>query len=318
MPHTMPGPTLSNIPLASMTTAHGLDGPVAMQRMCMSDALLEYLFADEIFACDESRLGDCGFVSCCDHPRVPGHKYWEGYFHGRPEHRPFRSINPRKGNTFDKPAAPLRLRAFLAACRSANASWLEQVATADAVPDEFTALVKRGQAFGDMAVQVHHGDAIKDDDVSYHVDGINSCLHLALSLRGTRTLHCRLGAAPVTHFNDLSHRAYTFAAGDVYLSSPSAFPHGVEYPTASWDTRVVAVQCRLLFTREQQARLEAEHPERLAALRAAVTEAITSAAFRVPTLPEVEAEAARMKQQDVRAGRWSAREWLLGRWRACE
>lgn len=214
----------------------------------------------------------------------------------------------------NKPAAPYRLRVFLSALRSVNADWLSRLAAADAVPDEFTALVRRGQVFADLAVQVHHGDAVENDDVSFHVDGFNSCLHLALSLCGTRRLHCRLGTAAVAHFNDLSNRAYTFSAGDVYLSSPSAFLHGVEYPAASWDTRVVAIQCRVLLTREEQARLHLEHPERMCALSAAVTDAVACGDFRLPTMADVEAEARRMSQPTSSSR--SAREWLsaMSRW----
>ena len=35
--------------------------------------------------------------------------------------------------------------------------------------------------------------------------------------------------------------------GDLYVTSPHYFIHGVEYPSCGWEERVVAIQARLLF-----------------------------------------------------------------------
>lgn len=117
--------------------------------------------------------------------------------------------------------------------------------------------------FADVAAQVHLRDAIPDEEVRYHVDRGNSLLHLAVSVRGHRTLHAcgelvsdddTLAADDVAAeaaeaaANTASHRPvikFPQAPGDVYLSSPYLFPHGVEYPEcATWDSRIIAVQCR--------------------------------------------------------------------------
>jgi hypothetical protein len=46
------------------------------------------------------------------------------------------------------------------------------------------------RAFGDLAVQIHWGDAVEDQDVAWHVDANNSALHMAVPEDGTLgTLH---------------------------------------------------------------------------------------------------------------------------------
>ena len=96
------------------------------------------------------------------------------------------SMNPRDGTTFNKPAAPPRLRAFLAALRSVNASWCERLLANEQVPDEFVSLLQRDHVFGDLAVHIHCGEAIDEENVGWHTDGINSCLHLELCCCGAR------------------------------------------------------------------------------------------------------------------------------------
>ena len=54
------------------------------------------------------------------------------------------SLNPRTGENIDKPAAPLHLRAFLAAVRSVNAGWLTRLAKADGIPAAAAELLARG------------------------------------------------------------------------------------------------------------------------------------------------------------------------------
>ena len=123
------------------------------------------------------------------------------------------------------------------------------------MPDTcFAALVQNSDiVFADVAAQVHCHDAIPSDEVRYHVDAGNSLLHLAISVRGSRTLHVRgkpcaaEGEAPVEEGDARKRPLTKFAQspGDVYLSSPNFFPHGVEYPEyPSWEERIVALQCR--------------------------------------------------------------------------
>lgn len=116
--------------------------------------------------------------------------------------------------------------------------------------------------FADVAAQVHCRDGIPDEEVGYHVDRGNSLLHLAVSVRGHRVLHAcgepadderegeeRVAAATETEGGEGAEGKpvikFPQAPGDVYLSSPHFFPHGVEYPECpTWDSRIIAVQCR--------------------------------------------------------------------------
>ena len=45
-------------------------------------------------------------------------------------------------------------------------------------------------------MQFHYGDAVEGGDLGWHVDGINSLLHLALSIRGACSSATRLRARP--------------------------------------------------------------------------------------------------------------------------
>ena len=280
-----------------VTVAHGPFGPVAMHRVRLSDELLQYLLLDGIHTCAPSALGGRGFDACVDYPHILGHAYWEGYYHASLHSGAVTSVHPRKGRDFEKPAAPLRLRAFLAAVRSVNSEWFEQLAAAAGLPD-FEALLKDGRAFSDVAVQVHHGTAITEEDARYHMDGINSCLHLALSLKGARSLLCQLADQPS---DTPTTRSFDFSAGDVYVSCPWAFPHGVAYPQCDWDSRIVAVQCRLLFSLEEERQLHS-HPDLARRLLPAITEAIAGGTLRMPSLLDVEAEVARLSSDQASKG----------------
>ena len=126
------------------------------------------------------------------------------------------------------------------------------------------ALLQSGRAFGDLAVQIHAGQAVSAEHVSWHIDSANSTVHLALSFGGERALHSRRFASADADGagggGDDAHRVEWQRAGDVYLSSPASFEHGVEYPRAyRWRNRAIAVQARfLLEVKRRQRRLLVE------------------------------------------------------------
>lgn len=200
----------------------------------------------------EAQLEDIGFERCVDYPSIPDHSYYEGYFHGlKATGAAVGSMNPRWGTLMDKPAAPRRLRAFLAAFREANAGWLHGVAGASPTLQQ---LHDEGSFFADLAVQVHFGEEVPTNKIGWHADGPNSILHLALGLHGHRSLHSlTLSAAEAEAGRTLSpaknglDTVHPQPPGAAYVSSPYCFLHGVHYPSCSWEGRVVAVQCRLLF-----------------------------------------------------------------------
>lgn len=48
------------------------------------------------------------------------------------------------------------------------------------------AVLSTCRAFGDLAVQIHWGDAVEDQDVAWHVDANNSALHMAVPEVGAK------------------------------------------------------------------------------------------------------------------------------------
>jgi len=216
-----------------------------MVDMQASEDVLEYIADCDVFQYNEEELEECpSFQKCVDHPTVPGHIYYEGYYHGLLQHEPIDAINPRRGFEMTKGAAPARFRAFLHAFKQVNNDILKTAVKGTPMEAFFGSDV----LFSDLAIQVHSGDPVTKPDIAWHLDGPNSILHLAVTIgKGTRSLHYRTrenaDAEEIHEDERLQPR------GNVYLSSPYAFPHAVQYPAASkWEDRVVAVQCRTLFT----------------------------------------------------------------------
>ena len=101
----------------------------------------------------------------------------------------------------------------------------------------------------------------------------------------------------------LEDRVEWLEAGDVYISSPWAFKHSVEYPASTWDTRVVAAQCRLLMTVEDVDAIQGDMTMRGAmaqeAALEAVSRALASADITIPSLEDVLGEHERIVAQDA-------------------
>lgn len=145
-------------------------------------------------------------------------------------------------------------------------------------------LLERGMAFADCAVQVHAGDAIAPSTAAWHFDAPNSALHLAVAIRGRRSLLLRAAAAAdaATGSEAAQEHAHPQAPGDAYLSSPFAIEHAVTYGAApTWGERVVAMQLRIQTTGEE---LECLCRDRDAwpAMQACITPAIEALGLRLP------------------------------------
>jgi len=151
--------------------------------------------------------------------------------------------------------------------------------------------MKRQFHFADIAVQVHSGDPIDENHIGWHSDAPNSTLHLALSIRGKRCLHSRLAKGIADEAMALEKHPQE--SGCVYVSSPFAFPHGVQYSEAqSWEDRIVAVQIRFLLTQDDYARMR-ETYDSLESCMDNITRALHNqhGKLMLPTLQEVQAAA---------------------------
>ena len=268
---------------------------IALKSGTIDARLLEHLIAScECLRCPEAALPGLGFRPCVDYKSLPRHVYFEGYFHGLPVGKPFMSMNPRIGVDMEKPAAPRALRAFYEAMRRRNTEHLCEALDREGKSifvQSLRKLMAEGRAFADIAIQIHAGQAVSEQHVSYHVDASNSILHLALAIQGSRALHSFRSKTPE---EDPQQVVEWQQPGDVYVSSPAFFRHGVQYPQAySWSKRCIAIQARILYTQAEWMELEVakahqSDPEAFEWL-AAFSRALASRPVVLPSFEEVNA-----------------------------
>ncbi|CAM9709053.1 unnamed protein product, partial [Ectocarpus fasciculatus] len=103
--------------------------PISFNQFTLSEEVLDYLQQDSLFGApdDTASFEALGFSKCVDYPDIPGHKYYEGYFHSLPQRNPVPAQHPRLGIIHDKPAAPLRVAAVCEAIRRKNTKWSEEL-----------------------------------------------------------------------------------------------------------------------------------------------------------------------------------------------
>jgi hypothetical protein len=187
--------------------------PVSFQQYYLTNDILEYLQADPLFSDllqgDHNQLTSLGYNKSVDYPERPDHIYYEGYFHSSPTYQPYETIHPRYGVMHDKQPASLRLTSFYESLRRKNFQWTNKlIETLQTIPGDASEIVieilNENRHFAgspilsyppsvtsintslDLAVQLHFGDEISEDIARYHVDAINSLLHLGLSIHGER------------------------------------------------------------------------------------------------------------------------------------
>ena len=271
-------------------------GAWCIQESSISDELLSHLQSNINFvSLEEKELESNGFTRCIDMPSIPNHIYYEGYFHGLSSTSgAVNSMNPRLGLNMMKPAAPISLRAFINSFKELNKIWIN-----NAVKDTF--IEKLGLSlnlFCDFAVQIHFGDHIDDKSIGWHMDSVNSMLHLAISLHGRRALYYKTNKDMVklnnneekANDNDDDKKERIKIkwqnAGQVYLSSPYAFMHGVEYPKCEWKDKIIAIQCRWLFDMDQYNLIIDHHKEWIIVMNQ-ITHNLRNANVKIPNLSQV-------------------------------
>ena len=154
---------------------------------------------------------------------------------------------------------------------------------------------------GDLAVQVHFGRAVEERDVGWHFDSINSAFHLALSIRGERTLWTSVSDSADEDARNRPTRVTPLRRGDAYISSPANFRHGVSYPEKEWGGRTVAVQARFLLTRGLLRFMQRATGPDSKGFHAALSEAVARAiveGFDMPSLGEVQEVAQLLREFD--------------------
>eukprot|EP00939_MAST-03C_sp_MAST-3C-sp1_P004539 g4539.t1 len=285
--------------------------PCFMFRGRLDTSVLRWMIRAPVFEASQANIEkNPNFRRCVDYPRIPGHGYFEGYFHSLPTGKAIRSIDPRKGSMVEKSAAPLRLAAFYEGCRRKNRNGLVSALKAnlsslpETSPGQETILdiVKRGWLFGDVAAQIHFGDSVVGNDIGWHVDAPNSTIHLAISVAGARKLHAKIGTLSsstsssktgddesVAATPSVSEHVLSLEAGDIYLTSPANFSHAVSYDPSSttWEDRIIAVQARFMMTSDDlHSILGCGDTGAWFETMEAITSAMISTPFSLPTLEE--------------------------------
>eukprot|EP00746_Dinoflagellata_sp_MGD_P014483 gnl/MRDRNA2_/MRDRNA2_131764_c0_seq1.p1 gnl/MRDRNA2_/MRDRNA2_131764_c0~~gnl/MRDRNA2_/MRDRNA2_131764_c0_seq1.p1 ORF type:complete len:299 (-),score=26.23 gnl/MRDRNA2_/MRDRNA2_131764_c0_seq1:107-1003(-) len=248
---------------------------------------------------DVNELAKFGFERCVDHKKCLGHQYMEGYFHAiyNFAHDNVPSMHPRRGIELSRRPAPLELLAFCEATRRENCASFNELARALAMARNAKSLenaILQARHFADVSVQLHWGGEVPASHANWHVDGPNSTLHLALSLHGERTLLAKReiprakvqrGADGTRTTQGLEPDCMLQSEGSVYLSAPCCYPHAVQYPEASWENRVVAVQCRVLLEDSAFERIDMDS---MGCTMQTVMSHLAHMHFRLPSLEAVQ------------------------------
>lgn len=103
--------------------------PISFSQYHLPDELLAYIQEEALFKVenDDAHLTAAGFCRSVDYPQVPGHVYYEAYFHGLTQSNPVHTIHPRFASLHDKAQGPIRLVAFVETLRKVNADWAQHL-----------------------------------------------------------------------------------------------------------------------------------------------------------------------------------------------
>lgn len=283
--------TAPALPLGTQTRFEGERGPFTLKTGTIGDELLKLILEDDSGCCllsNRKELLKGGFIEANDFPvHTPGFpkRYKvEGFQHGLAIQDEVEAQQVRTGIRANLPPANHFLRAFVLTVIETNKPLFD--ALTDAMPEDFSMLRElfaRRKCLSDLAVQVSHGEAAGHPWNPLHIDNVNSVLHLAISLKGSRTLNI---GYPDNHQTQFS---LDQSSGCVYLSSPWAFRHGVRFPQQTWEERVIAVQCRTLTTVEENIQICSQIHGREEELASCVTDVLERHELHIPTADEVRA-----------------------------
>ena len=236
--------------------------PLVMFRSSLDDVVLERFWQYAMFSCSENELNS--FKGLENRVKPPIYIY-EGYFHSLPTKETVfsRNPNPTIAIDFNKPAADIFLRAFYETFRRINADIFLKLkedlieSAVSRVPNNpesdicygFTKWIDKGYIAGDLSIQIHYG---QNNDAKFksawHTDALNSLLHLAITIRGKRILHSfrsnTTNGLPVEILE-------AQMPGGIYLSSSTLMKHAPQFFDTNYETRVIAIHARILYTTEE-------------------------------------------------------------------
>lgn len=110
----------------------------------------------------------------------------------------------------------------------------------------FTKWIDKGNIAADLSIQIHYGEGNdKTFNSAWHTDALNSLLHLAITIRGRRVLHSfRSNTSTSLPIEILEEQI----PSSIYLSSSALMKHAPKFYDTNYDTRVIAIHARILYT----------------------------------------------------------------------
>merc|ERR1712202_78765 len=99
-------------------------------------------------------------------------------------------MQARYGCLHDELSAPKPIKSFVRSFIRKNKKIFDDVINTLPPNTTMRHLFEEGKMLSDLCIQITHGDAAGPPYIGYHVDNINSILHMSLSIAGgNRTLH---------------------------------------------------------------------------------------------------------------------------------
>ena len=277
--------TAPPIPLEEQTLFDGTRGPFSVKTGKINQDVLEYILQDNFLLQPAEGLLSSGFIVANDYRTdvsyIPKRYKYEGFFHTLAPMESITAMQARTGVEHEKPSATLPTKSFVRSIIMQNKAMLDEITNIFPPHSTLRHLFEDRKILGEAAIEITHGDAAGPPYIGMHIDNLNSILHLALSIKGDRTLH--IGYA------DKQTSQYTLkqSTSDFYLSSPWAFHHAIQFPEQSWDQRVIAIQFRTIHTTAENKSAFEELEDRKFEFSSAMSTIMEKYPLIIPTLKDV-------------------------------
>jgi len=265
--------TISNKPIRNIEYGVQSTTPLVMIQSKLDNQLHKRFLEEHLYSCNEDELNNIPELD--NRVKEPVYVY-EGYYHSMPTNEKIHSLNPNPliGKDFEKPAASAFTRAFYDAFRYINRDIFDTLKHNLLAQSSYNTTkqedvcyilakwIEMDKHFGDLSIQIHYGKRNEQKLISgaaWHTDAENSLLHLAVTLRGSRVLHSKriqsqsnstLLRQPLKNLvpQEILEQQNP---GDVYLSSSTLMRHAPQFFDTNYNTRVIAIHARILYTSEE-------------------------------------------------------------------
>lgn len=180
------------------------------------------------------------------------HSYFEALCHASTwydRHRLIDSSNARYAVRYEKACdtilypANIQIMAFVEQLHKKNVRFMCDLfdALKDGGIPHYEEIVKG--LFRNVAIQIHFNKKSLSAEETLHTDHINSLLHMAVTLNGTRKI-----LFVNINDNNRDKQLLDLKQNDVYLTSPTYIPHGIEIPQLDEKDASIAIQFRTLLS----------------------------------------------------------------------